>query len=187
MTTPRVELLQLLTARSFAKRKVTLASGRESDFYIDCKQTTLHPRGAQLLGSLFAEKLAALHTEGTRIDAVAGPTLGADPIITAVSLCALQERGLSLPAIIVRKEPKGHGTGAFLEGVDKLAPGLQVACFEDVVTTGGSMLKAVDRLRDAGYTVTHAFALVDRIEGGREAIEAAGLTLTTLFTRADFP
>jgi orotate phosphoribosyltransferase len=183
MNSRRAELLRLLTERSFAKRKVTLASGRESDFYIDCKQTTLHPEGLWYTGELFCN---AIVESGVTFDAVAGPTLGADPIVSAIAVVSAQ-RKMGIPAIIVRKEPKGHGTGAYLEGVDKLGKNLQVAVFEDVVTTGGSMLKAVDRLLEAGYVVKHCFALVDRLEGGREIIEARGLSLTSLFTRADFP
>ncbi len=183
MSDRRAALLALLTERSFAKRKVTLASGRESDFYIDCKQTTLHPEGLWHAGELFCD---LLEKHRAHVDAVAGPTLGADPLIAAIAVISAQ-RGRGLPAIIVRKEPKGHGTGAYLEGVDKLARGLRVAVFEDVVTTGGSMLKAVDRIVDGGFVVEHCFALVDRAEGGREAIIARGLTLETLYTRADFP
>ena len=186
MIEQRTRLLALLTERSFARRKVTLASGKESDFYVDCKQTTLHPEGLLLASELFVDALARVKQRGARIDAVAGPTLGADPIISGVAVVS-QLRGLPLPAIIVRKEPKGHGTGAYLEGIDKLGKGLHVAVFEDVVTTGGSMLKAVDRLQEGGFIVEHCFALVDRSEGGREAIEARGLSLTSLFQRADFP
>ncbi len=186
MIDQRQRLLSLLTERSFAKRKVTLASGRESDFYIDCKQTTLHPEGLLLSSELFVDALSKAKIRGVRIDAVAGPTLGADPIISGIAVVS-QLRGLPLPAIIVRKEPKGHGTGAYLEGIDKLGSGLHVAVFEDVVTTGGSMLKAVNRLREHGYIVEHTFALVDRSEGGRAAIEAEKLSLTSLFSRADFP
>lgn len=186
MIDQRARLLSLLTERSFAKRKVTLASGRESDFYIDCKQTTLHPEGLLLASELFVEALSLVKKRGAKIDAVAGPTLGADPIISGVAVVS-QLRGIPLPAIIVRKEPKGHGTGAYLEGIDKLGKGLHVAVFEDVVTTGGSMLKAVDRLIEGGFVVEHCFALVDRDEGGRATIEARGLSLTALFTRADFP
>jgi orotate phosphoribosyltransferase len=179
----RSRLLQLLTERSFARRQVVLASGKSSDFYIDCKQTTLHPEGLSLTAALFADEIAK---HPARISAVAGPTLGADPIVAAVAVAGFA-RGLDWPAIIVRKEPKGHGTAQYLEGVVHLEKSRRVAMFEDVVTSGGSMLKAVERVREGGFDVVACFAVVDRLEGGREAIEAAGLPFTALFTRADFP
>lgn len=179
----RDRLLQLLTERSFARRQVVLASGKTSDFYIDCKQTTLHPEGLSLAAALLVD---AIVKHSAKITAVAGPTLGADPIIAAVAVNGFS-RGLDLPAIIVRKEPKGHGTGQYLEGVLHLEKTRKVAMFEDVVTSGGSMLKAVQHVRDAGFEVVACLALVDRLEGGREAIEAAGLPFTALFTRKDFP
>lgn len=179
----RRRLLQLLTERSFERRPVVLASGKASDFYIDCKQTTLHPEGLSLAAALLVDEILK---HPAKISAVAGPTLGADPIVAAIAVNGFS-RGLDFPAIIVRKESKGHGTGQYLEGVLHLEKSRKVAMFEDVVTTGGSMLKAVQHVRDGGFEVVACLALVDRLEGGREAIEAAGLPFTTLFTRADFP
>jgi len=178
----RSRLLQLLTERSFARRQVVLASGKTSDFYIDCKQTTLHPEGLSLAAALLVDEIAKLQV---KIGAVAGPTLGADPIVAAVAVNGFS-RGMDLPAIIVRKEPKGHGTGQYLEGIMHLEKSRKVAMFEDVVTSGGSMLKAVEHVREGGYEVVACLALVDRLEGGREAIEAAGLPFVSLFTRKDF-
>src|ERR1043165_6602638 len=109
MTSRKDDLLRLLTERSFAKRKVTLASGRESDFYVDCKQTTLHAEGLWLASELFVDAASHVRHRGARIDAVAGPTLGADPIISGVAVVS-QLRCTPMNAIIVRKEPKGHGT-----------------------------------------------------------------------------
>lgn len=181
----RPRLLRLLAQRSYQKRKVVLASGRESDFYIDCKQTTLHHEGAALTGASFVELLIADEARGRKFTAVAGPTLGADPIVSAIAAIGyLYER--SWPAVIVRKEPKAHGTGRWLEGVQHLPAGASLAMIEDVVTTGGSMLKAVEHAREAGFIVEHCYAIVDRLEGGRDAVEAAGCSLTTLFTREDF-
>jgi orotate phosphoribosyltransferase len=182
----RGELLELLRAKSFAKREVTLASGRKSNFYIDCKQATLDAAGHVLVGRLLFEEILRYEQQGARkIAGVGGLTLGADPIASAVSLTSAL-RGHPIPALIVRKEPKGHGTGAYLEGAKNVAPGGEVAVVEDVVTTGGSSMKAVERVRDGGFTVNLVLGLVDRLEGGRENLEAAGLTLITLFDRRDF-
>lgn len=178
----RARLLQLLTERSFERRKVVLSSGRESDFYIDCKRTALTAEGHVLVGRLLWR--AILDTCPDAVG-VGGLTLGADPLASAVSLTSFL-LGRPLAAFIVRKEPKGHGTGQWVEGLSSFAPGDRVAVVEDVVTTGASTLKALERARAEGLSPTHAFALVDRLEGGREAVEAAGYQLVSLFTRRDF-
>ena len=178
----RARLLELLTQRSFERRRVVLSSGKESDFYIDCKRTALLAEGHFLIGRLF---LDAIRREAPEAVGVGGLTLGADPLASAVSLTGYLS-GYPLSAFIVRKEPKGHGTGQWIEGLSGLGAGAKVAIVEDVVTTGGSTLKAIERARSEGLTVLGAFALVDRLEGGREAVEAAGHRLTTLFTRKDF-
>jgi orotate phosphoribosyltransferase len=178
----RARLLELLTERSFERRKVVLSSGRESDFYIDCKRTALLPEGHFLIGRLL---LAAVRREAPEAVGAGGLTLGADPLASAVSLTSYLA-GTPLTAFIVRKEPKGHGTGQWIEGMHALGPGAPVAILEDVVTTGASTLKAIERAHSEGLKVLGAFALVDRLEGGREAVEAAGHRLTTLFTRKDF-
>lgn len=177
----RRRLIQLLTERSFERRRVILASGRESDFFIDCKQTMLTAEGHALIGVLMFELLAELPP----CDAVAGVELGGCPLASAVSLVSFQ-RGRPLNALYVRKAKKDHGTTKLVEGDKSLAPGLKVALLEDVVTTGGSSLKAVDSLRAAGAEVVGIAALVDRQEGGAETIRASGLPLVTLATRADF-
>lgn len=179
----RARLLALLTQLSFERRKVTLASGRESDFYIDCKRTALTPEGHYLIGRVL---LREVRTRCPEAKAVGGLTLGADPLASAVSLMS-HLAGTPLPAFIIRKEPKGHGTGQWMEGRTVIPEGATVAILEDVVTTGGSSLKAVERARSEGFVVNHIFGLVDRLEGGREAVEGQGLSLTTLFTRSDFP
>ncbi len=176
----RRELLELLREKSYQERPVTLASGRKSNFYVDGKQTALHPRGSYLIGRLFLARLAAFG----QVDAVGGPTLGADPLATATSLVSGLE-GAGIPAFIVRKEPKGHGTGKWVEGANNLPAGARVVILEDVVTTGGSSLKAVERVESEGYRVLGVLALVDRQEGGREALEARGYRFETLFTKGD--
>jgi orotate phosphoribosyltransferase len=179
----RARLLALLTRLSYEKRKVTLASGRESDFYVDCKKTVLTAEGHYLVGRLL---LQAIREQAPGAAAAGGLTLGADPLASAVSLTSYLQ-GTPLPAFIVRKEPKGHGTGQWMEGRTLIPDGAQVAVLEDVVTTGGSTLKAIERIEAEGLKVSRAFALVDRLEGGREAVEAKGYALTALFTREDFP
>ena len=182
----RAQLLELLTERSFARRPVTLVSGRTSNFYVDCKQTTLHAVGSVLVGHLVFEAVRAYEQRSGRVVAgIGGLTLGADPIASAASFAsALLDD--PRPAYIVRKEAKGHGTGAYLEGMSNVPDGAEVVVVEDVVTTGGSAKKALERVRGAGYPVNLVVGLVDRLEGGREALEAEGVELVTLFTRRDF-
>jgi orotate phosphoribosyltransferase len=177
----RAGLLELLRARAFERRRVLLASGRESDFFIDCKQAVLTAEGHALVGEVMLDALPEL---GSCV-AVAGVELGGCPLASAVALTSFQ-RGDPLDAVYVRKDAKDHGSKRLLEGDTRLPAGARVALLEDVVTTGGSTLKAASKLRDAGYVVAGVVALVDRLEGGREAIEAAGLRLVSLFTRDDF-
>lgn len=182
----RARLLELMRTHAFAKRSVTLVSGRKSNFYVDSKQVSLDPEGHLLIGRLFFEHICEHEARtGRPVAAAGGLTLGADPLASAVAMTSAL-RAKPLPAFIVRKEPKGHGTGAWLEGTQRLPEGAQVVVLEDVVTTGGSALRAVERVRQAGFEVQLVLGLVDRLEGGREAIEAAGVTLECLLTRRDF-
>jgi orotate phosphoribosyltransferase len=177
----RGRLLELLRDRAFQEREVVLSSGRRSNFYIDCKQVSLDAEGATLIGELFH---AVIDEVAPGALAVGGLTLGADPLATATSVMSFLA-GRPLHAFIVRKEPKGHGTGQWLEVGSRLPAGAQVVVLEDVVTTGAASLKAIERARGAGFDVVHVVALVDRLEGGREAVEAHA-PLTTLFTKKDF-
>ena len=174
----RERLRRLLLERSYQEREVTLTSGRRSNFYIDAKQTTLCAEGAYLAGRLM---LAEARRLPQAPKAVAGLTLGADPLVAAVAVASWLE-GEPVEAVIVRKEAKGHGTAAWLEGAARLAPGTPVAILEDVVTTGGSSLRAAERCEAAGLKVAGVVALVDRQEGGAEAIEAR-FPFRALFTR----
>jgi orotate phosphoribosyltransferase len=183
MTTVRERLFELLRTRSFERKRVVLASGRESDFFIDCKQAVLSAEGHALVGEAMLDALAGLGA--VQIEAVAGVELGGCPLASAVALTSWQ-RGAPLDAVYVRKDAKDHGSKRLLEGNSRLAAGARVALLEDVVTTGGSTLKAAAKLRDAGYAIAGVVALVDRLEGGREAIEADGLALVALYTRKDF-
>ncbi len=168
-------LLELLRVRAFARRKVILASGRESDFFIDCKQAVLGAEGHVVVGQAMLAALEQL----PRCVAVAGVELGGCPLASAVALTSFQ-RGAPLDAIYVRKDVKDHGSRRLLEGNAAIPDGAAVALLEDVVTTGGSTLNAAAKLRDAGYRVVGVVALVDRLEGGRGAIEAAGLPFVAL-------
>jgi orotate phosphoribosyltransferase len=177
----RARLIDLLRELSFERRKVILASGRESDFFIDCKQTMLTAEGHALVGELMFQALSDLPP----CDAVAGVELGGCPLASAVSLVSFQ-KGRPLTGFYVRKARKDHGTTKLVEGDKSLKPGMRIALLEDVVTTGGSSLKAVETLTAAGAVVVGIIALVDRQEGGAETIVAAGLPLVSLSTRADF-
>ncbi len=179
----RNRLLELLTGLAYEKRKVTLSSGKESDFYIDTKQASLTAEGHYLVGRLVFAEIRA-HFSGAQ--AVGGMTMGADPIASAVSLTSWLQAS-PLPAFYVRKEPKGHGTAQWIEGKKGLPSPAQVVVVEDVVTTGASTLKAIERSRQEGLHVLGVVALVDRQEGGKEAVEAAGVPLRSLFVRSDFP
>jgi len=179
--TERQELMELVRLLSYEEREVTLASGRKSNFYFDGKQTTLHARGALLTGRLFYEELKKFPAP---VEGVGGPTMGADPIATATAMVSSLE-GNPVPAFIIRKEPKKHGTGQWLEGRKNLRKGARVVIVEDVVTTGGSSLQAVARAREEGLEVLGVIVLVDREEGGREAMEAQGIPLRAIFTKSE--
>lgn len=173
-------LLELLLLKSFQYREeppFVLASGKTSPYYVNCKAVTLSPEGLTLVGALGYELL-----RGLDLTAVGGLTLGADPIACGIAQHSFG-RSRPLSAFVVRKEAKGHGLQRFLEG--ELEPGCKVAVIDDVITTGGSTLTAIERIRAAGHTVEHAVILVDREEGGREAIEAAGVTVHAIATRTE--
>lgn len=167
--------------RSAKRGDFVLASGRRSSLYVDCRLTTMSPEGQRLIGRIGLDTLRAT---GWPVDAVGGLTLGADPIAYAIAhasaLAAESDAGGLVRAFTVRKEAKQHGTGKLIEG--PFMAGDRVVVVEDVITTGGSALKAVDAVRAAGGEVLGVLALVDREEGGREALEAAGLSVVSLVT-----
>lgn len=184
----RERLLELLRTRCFARKKVVLASGRESDFFVDCKQAVLLAEGHVLVGELMLEAALAMPTPPV---AVAGVELGGCSLASSVALVSFQRgvktaRGTGLDAIYVRKQAKDHGSQRQLEGDVGLQPNDPVVVVEDVVTTGGSTLRAIERLRERGLTVAGVVAIVDRLEGGAENVRAAGVHLTSLYTRHDF-
>ena len=177
--TPHDRLLSILAERSARRGQFTLASGRQSTLYIDARLTTMSPDGLALIGPL---ALAALHEVDWRIHAIGGLTLGADPVSYAIAYASANTTS-PLRAFTVRKEAKAHGTGRLIEG--PFHEGDRVAVIEDVITTGGSALRAVDAVRAAGGTVAGVLALVDREEGGRDALVSAGLPVVALTRASD--
>lgn len=176
----RAELLALILDVSFEQKKVTLASGRESNFYLDLRQTLMRPKGVALAGRLVLDLLS----RGTPVEAVGGMAVGAVPLVSAVLGAAAASPGHEdLLGFFVRKETKKHGMGRQIEGGFK--EGQVVALVEDTTTTGGSTLDAVDIVKAAGGKVARIICLVDRGEGASEAFAERGLELEPLFTRAD--
>ncbi len=177
LTTMRQQLLDLFCERAYQSGDFVLSSGQRSSYYINGKEVTLHPQGALLIGRLLLSMLPS------DTQAVAGLTLGADPIVTSVSVVSAYENQ-PIPGLIIRKESKGHGTMAYIEG-PKLPPGTKIVVLEDVVTTGASAMKAVERLRAAGYDVEMVIALVDRQQGGAEFYQDQGMKFKSVFSIAD--
>lgn len=182
MTSDRDRLCSIIREKSWKEGEFTLTSGKKSNFYIDCKQTTLSAEGAYLCGTLMYNIIRESGVD--KIEAVGGMTLGADPLVTAVSIASYLAKD-PIPAFIIRKEPKGHGTSAWLEGVSNIPDGAMVALVEDVVTTAGTLLKAIKRTEEAGYKVNMVITVVDRQEGGREVLADAGYELKSLFTKQE--
>ncbi len=158
-------------------REFTLASGKKSNFYVDARITTLHPEGAYLIGKIFFNML-----EGIDVDSIGGYSIGADPIVSSISVNSFIE-GKPIPAFIIRKQEKAYGTGKIIEGNFK--NGDRVVIFDDVITTGGSILKGAAEVEKAGGSVISVMALIDRGEGGREIIETAGYPFSSIFTKND--
>lgn len=176
MSGERIALADLLRARSVRHGDFVLASGRRSSYYIDARKTTMSAEGLDLIGRL---GLAAIRAAGWAPAAIGGLTMGADPVAYAVAAASLRA-GPVVQAFSVRKEAKGHGTRQRIEG--NFAPGDPVVVAEDVITSGSSALQAVAAVREAGGSVLGVLAVVDRQQGGREAIEAAGVAVVALVT-----
>lgn len=177
LKTLRQQLLDYICQLAYKEGDFILSSGQPSSYYINGKTVTLHPQGSLAIGRLLLSLL------GDRVEGVAGLTLGADPIVAAVSVVSAYENR-PIPALIVRKEAKGHGTMAYIEG-PQLAPNAEVVVLEDVVTTGASAMKAVKRLQEAGYKVDRVIALVDRQQGGADFYQQQGLNFEAVFTIAE--
>jgi orotate phosphoribosyltransferase len=177
-------LKKLLLEKSVRTGHFTLASGQASDLYIDCRVTALDPFGANLIGDLGWHAVRSkIHSEHLKIDGIGGMTLGADPISLAVGMTsATKHPAEALQVFTVRKEPKSHGAGQQIEGNFKA--GDNVIVVDDVITTGGSTLRAMDVIERAGGKIAFCLVLVDREEGGRQAIEARGIHVLPIFTRS---
>src|SRR5881394_1300702 len=173
------QLVRLLATRSAKRGNFTLASGRQSSLYIDARLTTMSPEGQQLIGQLGLEAIA---NAGWEADAVGGLTLGADPIAYAICHSSATSRR-PLRSFTVRKEAKTHGTGKLVEG--PVAAGDRAVIIEDVITTGGSAVRACEAVRAAGVAILGILALVDREEGGREHLESLGFTVLALTTATE--
>jgi orotate phosphoribosyltransferase len=182
LTLPEMKnrLAEIIMTKSFQYRDnppFTLASGRTSNYYFNCKPTTLDPEGMNLIGMIIFALLA-----DSDVSAAGGLTLGADPIANALSLISYQQ-GKPIKSFIIRKEIKEHGTKSAVEG--DVRPGEQVAIIDDVITTGGSTLTAIERARDAGLIIDRVVTLIDREEGGRENILRQVARVEAVFTRSD--
>jgi len=174
----RARLIEILNERSCRVGTFTLSSGKTSDFYVDGRQTTLNAEGAWLIGRLI---LAALKPG---VQGVGGETLGADPIATAVSVASWEAKR-PIHAFLVRKQAKGHGMKRYVEGRSSLPDGSKVCVVEDTSTTGGSLVRAINRAKEEGLEVVQVITIVDRQEGATELLAAEGYTLESLFTREE--
>jgi|SRR5690625_2791900 len=174
-------LAELVKKHAVVLGKVTLSSGREADYYVDMRRVTLHHEAAPLIGHLMLDKLEEEGMGVADIDAVGGPTMGADPVVCAVQHAAAS-RGLGLDAFLVRKESKSHGMRRQVEGPD--VAGSDVVILEDTSTTGDSILLAVEAARNAGARVVGVATVVDRDTGARQAIESHGLKYVWLLDAA---
>jgi orotate phosphoribosyltransferase len=182
MSSTRDQLLELLATNSFRLGEFTLSSGGKSDYYIDCRTTTLHARGAELTGRVF---LDLIQQQGWKPQAVGGLTMGADPIVVATSVISSQA-GAPIHGFLVRKGEKAHGMGRRVEGFQE--KGARVVIVDDVCTTGGSTIQAIEAAREFGFNVVGVACLVERLEaGGRPAVEkaAAPVPFISVFTSSD--
>lgn len=177
LSTIRQALLDLICQVAYKEGNFTLSSGKKSDYYINGKQVTLHAQGGLMVARLLLDMLPP----GTT--GVGGLTLGADPMVSAISIAGAYANRPVTP-LIIRKEAKGHGTRAYIEGPE-LPSGSDIVIIEDVVTTGASALQAVERLREAGYQVNDVLALVDRQQGGQALYQSEGLNFRPIFTIAE--
>jgi orotate phosphoribosyltransferase len=174
-------LLELLRTHAYKKGEFVLASGRKSNFFIDCKQVILRAEGHALVGSVMLSSLERFFP----LDAVAAVAVGGCPLASAVSM-ASHARGEDIDALFIRRERKDHGTGRQIDGTGALAGPSRVAVLEDVLTTGGSLRFAVDLLMEAGHEVVAGLVLVNREEGGEEVLADLGIPLVSIFRKRDF-
>lgn len=175
----RHDLREIIRAQSLLTGKdFTLASGRHTGYFFDMKKTMLHPQGAALVGQVLFEMIK----DDRDVEFIGGLEIGAIPLVTAVAVCSWPERPIN--AFFVRKIPKDHGTSKLIDG--QYTRGAKVILFDDVTTTGGSVMKAVHAVREQGSEVKRIITIVDRLEGATENLAAAGLTFDHVFTTRDF-
>ncbi len=182
MSYSKSKLIDIIREHALRFGDFTLASGKKASYYLDCRQVTLHPDGIRQISAGLLEAIQARHGDSMPT-CVGGMAIGADPITAGIVMLAGQS-GLPIRGFMVRKEAKQHGMGRLVEG--PVSPGMKCIVVEDVVTSGGSAIQAVEAVRAFGLEVLGVMAVVDRLEGGRQAFEAAGLELTTLLTIEDF-
>ena len=178
--TEKERLLTILKALSYEEGDFILASGKRSTYYIDAKETTLNPEGMFLVGKL----MYTMVREIPAVEAVGGVSIGGDPLVCSVVLEAYGKKD-NLAGFLIRKEPKGHGTNRWVEGGKNLRKGMNVVILEDVVTTGGSSLKAIESTEKEGYTVKGIVAILDRLEGGKDTIKSKGYEFKSIFRLND--
>lgn len=176
--TKKQQLIAILKDKSVRTGTFTLASGKTSNFYVDARQTTLNAQGSLLVAEMMLDLISP------EVQGVGGPVTGADPITGAITLLSAQ-RNRPIHGFMVRKNPKGHGANHWVEGQGNLPKGSRVCVIEDTVTTGGSLLRAVEKLEEIGYEVVQCLAVVDREEGARERIEQAGYQYVSLTTKRE--
>jgi len=178
------ELRKLVGERCFLEGRFVLSSGQVSNYYFDCRKITLHPRGSLLIADIIISIVAQLEKEsGKQVEAVGGPTLGADPIAATVALRSAQLGRKAMDAFIVRKEPKKHGTNLNIENNPQ--PGAGVVVVEDVVTTGGAIFRALENIEEAGLNVMGVICIVDREQGGGEKV-GRRFPFIPIFKKSDF-
>jgi orotate phosphoribosyltransferase len=178
--TDKERLLTILKTLSYEEGDFVLASGKRSTYYIDAKETTLNPEGMFLVGKL----MYTMVREIPAVEAVGGVSMGGDPLVCSVILEAYGKKD-NLAGFLIRKEPKGHGTNRWVEGGKNLKRGMNVVILEDVVTTGGSSLKAIEATEKEGYTVKGIVAILDRLEGGKDTIKSKGYEFKSMFSLND--
>jgi orotate phosphoribosyltransferase len=174
----RARLIEILKERSVRFGHFVLASGKESDFYVDGRQTTLDPEGAWIISEMILERLKP------EVKGIGGLTMGADPVACSVSAVSWN-KGQPMPAFLIRKQPKGHGMKRCVEGRDRLPEGSEVCIVEDTTTTGGSLLEAIEKAQSEGLVVVQTLTVVDREEGATARLAQAGFELEALVRRSD--
>jgi len=173
-------LLEILKTLSYEEGEFILKSGKKSSFYIDARETTLNPEGMNLVGKIMYKMVKEI----PGVEAVGGVSVGADPLVCSVVLYAYNNKD-NIYGFFIRKEPKAHGRSLWIEGAKNLRPGMNVVILEDVVTTGGSSLRAIEITQQAGYRVKGVIAILDRLEGGKELIESKGYMFMSIFNIKD--